>query len=283
MLAASKRLAGPPHRGHRCSRGLVYGLLAVALGGCATKRDIVDIQEEIRGLRLRQDSAFAMLVRSVQQGNRQALDSVAAASDFVVDLRGTLSSDIARIEQSILRFGEIVGQNQYTLAQVQRELGDLRGDFQELSDKVGRLAVDSLGFVGPGGQMPMSDVAVLEAEEFDAAVKLFEAESNQVARMAFEQFTEFFPNSENAPRAFIYLGQLRMREDLPQEAIDTYLSIPDRYPESEQVPHALYRAAVVYINLEQFDLAQALLERVVEDYPDHSVAEQARARLEEIP
>lgn len=215
-------------------------------------------------------------------GNRQALDSVAASARFVLDFRGSLSRDLTRIERSILQFGEIVGQNQYTLAEVQRELGELRREIQDVRDIVDRLGVDSLGVVGPAGPLPASDVGSFEAEEFDAAVRLFEAES-QVARLAFEQFLEFYPNSENAPRALLYLGQLGIRAEQPRDAIDTFLGIADRYPDSEQVPQALYRAAVVYIGLEEFEQARALLEQVIDSYPDHSVAEQARARLAEIP
>ena len=257
--------------------------LLAALGACATKRDLIDIQDEIRRLDEAQNIAFEDLRTSVQIGNRQALDTVAAASRFVLDFRGTLSRDLARIEQSIQQFGELVGQNQYSLTEVQRELGELRRDIQAIRDIVDRLGVDSLGVLGPASPGPVADVARLEAEEFDAAVQLFEAESNQVARMAFQQFTEFYPNSENAPRAFLYLGQLSMRNENPREAIEIYLGIPDRYPESQQVPNALYRAAVVHISLEEFEEARTLLERVVEDYPDHSAAEQARARLQEIP
>ena len=256
--------------------------VAGATAACATKRDLVDLQEEIRRLDEAQSAAFEDLSLSVQRGNRQALDSVAAASESVLDVRGTLSRDLARIEAAILQFGEIVGQNQYTLTELQRGFGDLRSDFQALSDKVDRLRVDSLGLVGVDGPMPATDAASFEAEEFDAAVRLFESES-QVERMAFEQFMEFYPNSDNAPRALLYLGQVSIREEEPREAIDTYLSIPERYPESEQVPNALYRAAVVYISLEEFEQARALLLQVIDSFPDHSVAEQARARLDEIP
>ena len=280
----NRRTASPVLSRSRGSCRLAVGMLALAgaTAACATKRDLVDIQDEIRRLDEAQTAALAELNRSVQRGNRQALDSVAAASEFVLDFRGTLSRDLARIEQAILQFGEIVGQNQYTLAELQRGFGDLRSDFQALSNKVDRLRVDSLGLVGVDGAMPATDAASFEAEEFDAAVRLFESES-QVARMAFEQFMEFYPNSDNAPRALLYLGQVSIREEEPREAIDTYLSIPERYPESEQVPNALYRAAVVYISLEEFEQARALLLQVIDSFPDHSVAEQARARLDEIP
>ncbi len=280
----TRRTASPVASRSRGYCRLAVGMLALAgaTAACATKRDLVDLRDEIRRMDEAQSAAFEDLSLAVQRGNRQALDSVAAASESVLDVRGTLSRDLARIEAAILQFGEIVGQNQYTLTELQRGFGDLRGDFQALSDKVDRLGVDSLGLVVADGPMPATDAASFEAEEFDAAVRLFESES-QVARMAFEQFMEFYPNSDNAPRALLYLGQVSIREEEPREAIDTYLSIPERYPESEQVPNALYRAAVVYISLEEFEQARALLLQVIDSFPDHSVAEQARARLDEIP
>ena len=260
-------------------------VLAVVLGACATKRDLLDLQAEIRESDARQQARINALAGAIQQGNRQALDSVAAASELVFDFRGDLVNAIRDIERDLMLTREVVGANQSSLTQVLEGLSGLERAVRDLTRVVDRLQRDSVD-VGDEGVDPLR-VAAMPAdpdEEFAAIVQAFENGSFTVARMQFERFVTEYPDSELAPAAHLYLGELLAVEQRFQEAIDTYLQIPQLDPDADEAPQALYRSAVIYLDeLEDTDRARALLETVVESYPDHSVAELARARLAEIP
>ena len=260
-------------------------VLAVVLGACATKRDLLDLQTEIRETEVRQQARLEALTYAVQQGNRQALDSVAAASELVFDFRGDLVNAIRDIERDLMLTREVVGANQSSLAIVLERLEELGRDVQALTRSVDRLQQDSLD-VGAEGAEPAPVVAAPgdPADDFAAIERAFESGSFTVARMQFERFVTEYPDSELAPAAHLYLGELFAVEQRFQEAIDTYLQIPQLDADADEAPQALYRAAVLYLDeLEDTDRARALLETVVESYPDHSVAELARAKLAEIP
>ena len=262
--------------------------LAVALGACATKRDLLDLQTEIRGLDAKQDSAFADLARAVQQGNRQALDSVAAASEFVFDFRGDLSNQLREIQQGLLVTRNIVGENQHALALLLEEWATARREIQELTRRVEQLSADSAGVDAGGGSAASTIVPVgvpgQAEEDFGVATRQLEDMNYTVARMAFESFIAEHPGSELAPAAHLHLGELLSGEQRFQDAVDIYLRVPEAYPEADEAPQALFRAGVLYLEkLDDAGQARTLLQQVVDTYPDHSVAEQARARLGEIP
>lgn len=278
------RVSGSARAAPVCRRVGVL-VLAVVLGACATKRDILDLQAEIRETGARSQARIDALASAVQQGNRQALDSVAAASELVFDVRGDLVNAIRDIERDLRLTREVAGANQSNLAQVLEGLASLERTVQDLTRAVNRLRPDT---AEAGTEEVEPTEAVIGAsgpdEEFAAIVRAFENGSFTVARMQFERFVTEHPDSEFAPAAHLYLGELLAVEQRFQEAIDTYLQIPQLDPDADEAPQALYRAAVIFLDeLEDTDRARALLETVVESYPDHGVAERARARLAEIP
>lgn len=259
-------------------------VLAVALGACATKRDLLDLQAEIRESDARQEARLGALATAVQQGNRQALDSVAAASELVFDVRGDLVNAIRDMEKSLMVTGEVVGENQTSLTEVLDRLARLERDVGDLARAVERLQRDSVEVGAEGAETTPVAGPPDADEDFAAIVRVFENGSFTVARMQFERFITEHPESERVPAAHLYLGELLAVERRFQEAIDTYLQIPQLDPEADEAPQALYRAAVLFLEeMEDTARARALLEEVVESYPDHGVADLARARLAEIP
>ena len=92
-----------------------------------------------------------------------------------------------------------------------------------------------------------------------------------------------YPNSDLAPSAHLHLGELLSGEERLEEAVEAYLEVPRLFPTAEEVPDALYRAGVLSIELADYEQARQLLERLVNTYPGHRYAEQARERLQGIP
>jgi TolA-binding protein len=73
-----------------------------------------------------------------------------------------------------------------------------------------------------------------------------------------------------------------VQEDDLEGALEAFLRIPEFHPTSPEVPQALYRAAVLHIEMGDPDEARVLLERVVNSYPDSGAAILAQERLREI-
>ena len=260
-------------------------VLLVPLGACATKRDLLDLQSEVRALSARQDSAFAALQRSVDEGNRAAMDSVHLLSELIFNFRGDANGSLREIQRQQDDLRELLGQNQHML--------DLLGDemdvqWQQLERRIASRVSeegDSLG----GGEVVVPDpaeppgTAVDEQALFDVAVTNLRRDLRTSALRGFTTFLEQYPRSPLAPAAYLHRGELLTLEGQREEAIADYLEVPRMFPTSDQIPAALYRAGVLCIELEDYDRAREYLERVINTYPDGGFAEQAREKLEEIP
>jgi TolA-binding protein len=84
-----------------------------------------------------------------------------------------------------------------------------------------------------------------------------------------------------ADDALMALGEVRLMQGDARAAVETWLSLPERFAESMLAPGALLRAAEV-LRGELADEAGAAdaLRRITEGYPDSAAADQARSELE---
>ena len=239
----------------------------------------------MRALSARQDSAFAAVQRSVDEGNRAAMDSIGALWELVFNLRGDFNRGLSEIQRQQDNLRELLGANQHMLDQLGDEM-DVQ--WKQLEQRIASRVVvegDSI----EGGVVEVADPAEPQgmAEEekalFDQAVLNLDRGLNTSALRGFTTFLDQYPRSELAPAAHLHKGELLTIEDRRDEAIAAYLEVPRMFPTSDRIPEALYRAGVLSIELEDFDRAREYLERVINTYPDHGLAEQAREKLDEIP
>ncbi len=263
-------------------RGVAFLVLAGALAGCATSGDLQDLQYELRRLTARQDSAMAALMRSVDRANGQALDSVAELAQMLFDMRGEVNNRLLAIQNQQLVMGELVGQSQYSLAQMTEELNAQRRQIALVSRPA---PVDTLEGEAQeaADDSPETQFSDPDEDAYQALVEMLDRGLSGTARRGFETFLEEYPNSDFAPGAYLHLAELKALEDELDEAIDTYLLIPDLFPEAEEVPRALFQAGLLCIAIDDDARAREYLQRLVDSYPDHALTPRARERLEEIP
>ncbi len=257
--------------------------MAVLSAACATRGDVREIRQEMRYLSARQDSAFRALLGAVEQANREALDSVAALSETLFAFRGDVSNRLHDIQNQQLLIGELVGQGQHSLALMSEEL------------EAQRLQIERASFGTPGDTLEVGEeeetsdepsAAVIDdsAEElYNQARDMFlERGSPTGARRALQRLLGEFPDAEIAPAAYLLLAEVMSVDDEVAEAIETYLLIPDLFPEAEEVPRALFGAGLLCISLGRDDEAREYLRWMLDSYPDHTLAPQAQERLEQI-
>jgi tol-pal system protein YbgF len=253
-------------------------LLLLPLGACATKRDVRDLQAEMRSLAMRQDSA----VLALQATNRSLRDSISTLSEFLFEMRGENNNQMLAIQDQLLRIGELTGQSQRSLASLRDQVEQQRR--QQLAAPPPPVTrPDSTGpdeSVLPGTGGPARGNA---DEMYNAAMTQYNRGSLSVARSAFQQFLSQFPNHTLAPSAHIRLGEIYATENRLEEAAAEYLKVRERFPDSNEVPDALYHAGAAYLEMEDFALARQYLETVVNSYPDHPAAQLAQDRLNDIP
>ncbi len=99
------------------------------------------------------------------------------------------------------------------------------------------------------------------------------------AARRFQGFIDQYPDHELTSNAYYWLGEsyyVTQNYAIAEDAFETLLA---RFPQSSKAPDALLKVGYSQYELRQWDQAEVTLKRVVEDYPDTTVARLAEGRL----
>lgn len=259
-MGAAKRDRSPARRRAGLVLLLVGGL--VSLTGCATKKDVRTLREELLQMQARQDSTLQLL----QRQNRELLDTLRTAMSITQDVRGQTSHRFQQLEQTL-------DQTQDLVAQVMQSMQNLM------------TRLESVGAQAPAAGGPTGVSGGGNAQEYyDLGLEKMADGAYGTARRAFEQLLREFRTSELAPAAQYQIGETWAAEEEYETAVTELEKVAAEWPAVKEAPQALYRAGVIAAdNLKRNSAARELLNRVVNSYRDSPEAALARTKLRSLP
>jgi tol-pal system protein YbgF len=250
----------------RALRALIP-LLFVASAGCATKGDLRNVTNELRQVRVSQDSLLSALARQ----SRITQDSLRGTSAQIVDVRGTVNQQLGRMQEE--------------LAMVRQENAQLTRAIAGFRDQIERLIQAQQSSAPTGYPMPGApgggggDAADLYRE----GLAQYNGGRYQTARLAFDMLIEQFPNDPNVPHAAFTLAEMLERENKKDDAIAAYEKVANDYSTSPVAPEALYKMGDMLVGLERRTEARAAFQRIVGSYGNSPAAIRATERLRNLP
>jgi tol-pal system protein YbgF len=249
--------------------------LAVLATGCATKRDIRDMREDLA----RQDATLQQL----QQQNRQLLDTLMLTTERLLDVRGEMATQLNQLREQLVQVGELTGQVQIRLNQLDQQLSRAVREAGELGLTPGGAPGAAPG-APPGGQpaAPGGETFDLAAQYYEIGLEQLTRGNAATARRAFQTVVDSFPADPRAPDAQRQIGESHALEQSWDEALRALNRVVERYPDSEAAPLSLYRAGVISQERGNLERARQYFERVISGYPGSDarrLAEEAISRL----
>ena len=126
-----------------------------------------------------------------------------------------------------------------------------------------------------------ASVNVKEAEESAYKIAFEHIRSRQFkqAKIALKQQLQAYPDGSYADNAHYWLGEVDMAEGRYKEAGDEFQKVLSLFPASPKVPDASYKLGRVYDLLGDEGKAKAMLESVIQQYPDSAAARLADTYL----
>lgn len=121
-----------------------------------------------------------------------------------------------------------------------------------------------------------------ENDFYTKAKNTFDAGRYDEARVMFEDFVKFYPNSKIIDSAVFWIGETYYREDNYERAILEYQNLLDNYPNGNKVPAAIYKQGLAFIAIGDAANGKILLEDLVNRFPDSQEARVAANRLKNL-
>ena len=253
-------------------RSLAIFAALLSLSACATKGDIRTLTTEMRALSARQDSIMIAL-------QRQALmtqDSLRGTSSQLLEVRGTVNQQIARLLQELQMLRQENAQFAQLLASIRDQLE--RGSRGTMSAGPAAPSSPTGGGSEPG---PGNSAAV---DRFQSAMEQFNLGNYTTARRGFQAVIEQYPQeAELSSEAQYKLGEILLAEQKPAEALTAFTQVRQIWPTSRKVPDAWFQVAQIHLDQGRRAEARQAFQFVIDNYPSSQAATTAQERLRAIP
>jgi tol-pal system protein YbgF len=241
-------------------RLLVAVLVLIPLvAGCATKRDLRDLQSEVD--RMRQENAAVM--RQIQEQNRQILDSLVTQN---TRMRGDVANRFTDVDRQLVQIQELTGQSQ-------RRLNEMREQITRREEGGVPTGAGAASGTAPAGN---------PEEMYNAALAALRRGSHATARAGFEEVLRHFPQHPLASEAQFHIGESFQEAREPVRALEAYGRVLSAYPNAPKAPTALYRAGQIELERGNREQARTFFNQVVTAYPRSVEAPLARDQLQRL-
>lgn len=266
-------------------------IVVIALGAGATpalaqQETLADIRQELNLLyvevqRLKRELSTTGGVNSVSGGDTvlQRVDLIEAELVRLTSLTENLQNRVNRIvSDGTTRIGDL----EFRL--VELEGGDVSqlGETTTLGGDVGDGGQPDPTPSAPQGGEQVTELAIGEQADFDAARTALDAGNYQEAAVKFTVFTEAYPVGPLTGEAHFLRGEALSELGDTTNAARAYLESFSGAPDSPRAPEALFQLGVSLNKLGQFNEACISLGQVSVLYPGAAVAEDATATAREI-
>jgi tol-pal system protein YbgF len=239
-------------------RLLALAVVLAITAGCATKRDLRDLRDEMNANRVAQEN----LLREIQRQNVAILDSLSTQD---VRLRGDLTNQLLQMDRQLVQIQELTGQGQQQLSQLREAVRQREEAFR--NNETGERAGGGTGDV---------------EELFTASLAALQRGSHATARAGFQELVQRFPQHPRASEAQLAIGESFERGNEPARALEAYARVLERYPNSTRAPTALYRAAMIEVARNNRDAARTMLTQITAAYPRSPEAAEATRELQRL-
>jgi tol-pal system protein YbgF len=279
-------------------RWVVIGICGLALPAAvmaqkredilSIQRDVAQLQDQVRQLQKSQDDQVAALKMLVQQA---------------IEASGRTSSALATLQQNVTeQFNQQQGKLVAPMATLGTKVDQMADEFRPIRESVAGLAsrlgqldakltdissaVRTLSTPPPP---PAPTVATNEPPPGVSAESLYQnafrdysSGKDDLAMQEFTDYLKYFSDTENAPSAQYYMGQIYDRAKQYEDAAKAFDAVLERFPENPKSPDALYMKGVDLMKAGQRTEAGAEFQDFIKRYPNHDLAAKARAHLREL-
>ncbi|TYT75053.1 tol-pal system protein YbgF [Desulfobotulus mexicanus] len=277
----------------------IFVAAALFFVGCATRHEMIDMDDRIRKMEEYRESRLHMEDDVV--GRMGELEARMTAQEQ--DLRSSFARMRSEMDHMRLAIQELQGSMEESSFRTQgvtekrnliaEELAFLKDSLMTLSGRMQHMA-DYVGFESSAEAVEGKKAAIVEkkGDKPDAPADLdtLYAEAKQAfdngllekARDGFHEILARFPDAKLADNAQFWIGDIYYRENWYEKAILEYQKVIDNYPKGNKVASALLKQGFAFEKLGQKANARLILEELLRKYPGSSESLIAQRKLRQL-
>lgn len=264
------------------------------------QRDVAQLEDQVKQIQKALDdktaALTAMLQQSIDAQNKSAAAMAAMQRDFEQKLAEQQSKLVAPVATLGTKVDEMSGDFSSVRENVReliRKMNDMDLKMKDMSDAIRTLGSapppppPAAGVVVPaGGTVPQQvegPPAGWSAElAYTAAFRDYQGKKDDLAIEEFAQYLKYAPQSEKAPDAQYYIGQIYYRGEDWANAVKAFDAVLEKFPANSKTADAQYFKACALLKNAQKTDAGREFKAFIAKYPDHPKVAEAHKHLQEL-
>ncbi len=259
------------------------------------QRDVALLQDQIRTLQRTQDEQLAQIKLLVQQAldaSSKANTSMAVlqsgltermgeqAKNVVAPMQGVstkvdqLADEFRSVREAVADLSARMGKLDARLTDINNAVATLRNPVPPPSGD-GTTPQASLPGGSPSGPPPGTSAEAT----YQNAYRDMQGGQMDLALQEFSDFLKYFPNTELAPNAQFYIGDLYLRKGDTAKAIAAFDAVLERYSENPKTPDARYMKGRALVQAGKPTAAAQEFRELIKRYPDKDISGKAKSQL----
>lgn len=250
------------------------------------QRDVAALQDQVRALQSTIDQKMGQLQTLMQQ----TLDTSAKSNTSVAVLESGFRDRLA--EQQKILVSPVVSLNskidqmttdfntmRESVADVAERMNKLQVQITELNNTVRTLnappAPPPTAGLGGAGAPP---AGVSPKQLYESALRDRSGGNLDLASQGFEEYLRYFGDTDLAPNAQFYVGQIAYDKGDYPAAIRSFDTVLEKYPDNNKTADAMFMKGMALLKGNQKKDAEKEFTNVMQKFPNSEVAAKARTQ-----
>lgn len=207
------------------------------------QRDIAMLQDQVKALQKTQDQLTVLLQQTLDASNKANI-AIAVLQSSINERLGEQMKNVAAPVASLSSKMDTMSDS---FTAMKEQVNDLTGRVGKLDQKLTDISnavrtisapppVPTPAATGPNGGMPAASSGPppgASAEStYQSARRDMDGGNLDLAMNEFQQYLQWFPNTDTAPNAQFYVGEIYLRKGDTDNAIKAFDTVLERYPDN---------------------------------------------------
>jgi len=258
------------------------------------QRDVAQLQDQLKQMQGAQDQKMDAIQAMLKQALEESAKLSAALGAMQKNVGDRLADQQAKVVAPVATLGTKVDELSNDTRSIRENVADLAVRLGKLDNKLEDIssAVRTLSTPPPApppaATTPGADAAptlppgVSADSLWQNANRDKLSGKDELAMNEFSDFVKYFPQSENAPVAQYYIGELYFRAKQYEDAVQAFDAVLERYAENPRTPDALYMKGAALMSAGRRTDAATEFKDFLDRYPSHALASKAQLHLKEL-
>lgn len=244
------------------------------------QRDVAILQDQVRQVQRTLDEKMAQLTLLLQQTE----DNSSKANSSVANLQSSVGQSVGQQLQPVLGLGNKVDSLTDNVHGLQSSIGDLGSRLSQLDAKVtdlgNKIALSQNPPAAPGAPGAATPPPGMTAESsWTNAERDRLGGNSDLALKEYQDYLTYFPNTDFAPAAQFYIGQIYYNRGDYDNALKALSAVEERYPDNPKTRSAMYLKGQTLVKTGDRPGAVQEFRQIMSKYPGTEEARRSSQQL----